>query len=434
MRKIDTLRRAPTKRTPAGAFSAWHVMRYRILALFAIIGPGFITANVDNDPSGILTYSQAGAKYGYALLWTLIPTTIALIVVQEMAARMGAITGKGLSDLIREEFGLRMTFFTMIVLGLADFGNIAGEFAGLASGMMVFGVSKYIAVPLGAALVWSVIVRGSYKPVERVLLILSMIYFAYPVSAFLARPDWKLALENTVIPQFNSDPGYLVMIVGLIGTTITPWMQFYLQASIVEKGVSKRNYGLSRIDVIFGCVVTDVIAFFIVVACAATIFHSQHREITDVADAAKALVPFAGKFAGILFAVGLVNASLMSAAILPLATAYNICEGLGFESGIDRRFGEAKIFYGLYTLLIVCGAGFVLLPGLPMLKVLLISQVANGVLLPFVLTFMLILINRERLMGEYRNGVWANSIAIGTAVIMVLLSIGLIYTQAFHQG
>jgi Mn2+/Fe2+ NRAMP family transporter len=342
---------------------------------------------------------------------------------------MGAITGKGLSDLIREEFGLRMTFFTMIVLGLADFGNIAAEFAGLASGMGVFGVSKYIAVPLGAALVWTVIVRGSYKPVERVLLILSTIYFAYPVSAILAHPDWKLALKQTIVPQFNSDPGYLVMIVGLIGTTITPWMQFYLQASIVEKGVSKRNYGLSRIDVIFGCIVTDVIAFFIVVACAATIFHSQHREITDVAEAAKALVPFAGKFAAILFAVGLVNASLMSAAILPLATAYNICEGLGFESGVDRSFGQAKIFYGLYTLLIVCGAGFVLFPGLPLLKVILLSQVANGILLPFVLGFMLILINRERLMGEYKNGPWGNSIAIATSVIMVLLTIALIYNS-----
>ena len=434
MRKVDTLRRAPEKRppatrTPRRPFSSWNILRYRLLALFAIIGPGFITANVDNDPGGILTYSQAGAKYGYTLLWTLIPTTVALIVVQEMAARMGAITGKGLSDLIREEFGLRMTFFTMIVLGLADFGNIAAEFAGLASGMGVFGVSKYIAVPLGAGLVWTVIVRGSYKPVERVLLILSMIYFAYPVSAILAHPDWKLALEQTIIPQFNSDPGYLVMIVGLIGTTITPWMQFYLQASIVEKGVSKRNYGLSRIDVIFGCIVTDVIAFFIVVACAATIFHSQHREITDVAEAAKALVPFAGKFAAILFAVGLVNASLMSAAILPLATAYNICEGLGFESGVDRSFGQAKIFYGLYTLLIVCGAGFVLFPGLPLLKVILLSQVANGILLPFVLGFMLILINRERLMGEYRNGPWGNSIAIATSVIMVLLTIALIYNS-----
>ena len=433
MRKVDKLRRTPEKRPPSKltrpAFYSLNVMRYRLLGLFEIIGPGFITANVDNDPGGILTYSQAGAKYGYTLLWTLVPTTVALIVVQEMAARMGAITGKGLSDLIREEFGLRMTFFTMIVLGLADFGNIAAEFAGLASGMGVFGVSKYIAVPLGAALVWTVIVRGSYKPVERVLLIFSLIYFAYPVSAILAHPDWKSALQNTLIPQFNSDPGYLVMIVGLIGTTITPWMQFYLQASIVEKGVSKRNYGLTRIDVIFGCVVTDVIAFFIVVACAATIFHSQHREITDVADAAKALVPFAGKFAAILFAVGLVNASLMSAAILPLATAYNVCEGLGFESGIDRRFGDAPIFYGLYTALIVCGAGFVLFPGLPLLKVILISQVANGILLPFVLGFMLILINRERLMGEYRNGPWGNAIAGATSVIMVLLTIALIYNS-----
>jgi Mn2+/Fe2+ NRAMP family transporter len=433
MRKIDTLRRTPEKRPPGKgirpAFSSWNVMRFRLLALFAIIGPGFITANVDNDPGGILTYSQAGAKYGYTLLWTLVPTTVALIVVQEMAARMGAITGKGLSDLIREEFGLRMTFFTMTVLGLADFGNIASEFAGLASVVGVFGISKYLAVPLGAALVWTAIVRGSYKPVERVLLLFSMIYFTYPVSAILAHPDWKLALRDTIVPQFNSDPGYLVMIVGLIGTTITPWMQFYLQASIVEKGISKRNYGLSRIDVIFGCIVTDVIAFFIVVACAATIFHSEHREITDVADAAKALAPFAGKFAAILFAVGLVNASLMSAAILPLATAYNICEGLGFESGIDRRFREAPIFYGLYTGLIVCAAGFVLFPGLPLLKVILISQVANGILLPFVLAFMLILINRERLMGEYRNGPWGNFIAGATSVIMVVLTIALIHNS-----
>jgi Mn2+/Fe2+ NRAMP family transporter len=405
------------------------MMRFRLLALFAIIGPGFITANVDNDPGGILTYSQAGAKYGYALLWTLIPTTVALIVVQEMAARMGAITGKGLSDLIREEFGLRMTFFTMIVLGLADFGNIAAEFAGLASGFKLFGVSPYISVPLGAALVWTVIVRGSYKPVERVLLLFSLIYFAYPVSAFLAKPDWKLAMYDTIVPQFNSDPGYLVMIVGLIGTTITPWMQFYLQASIVEKGVSKRDYGLSRLDVIFGCVVTDIIAFFIVVACAATIFHTQHREINDVSEAARALVPFAGKFAMLLFAVGLINASLMSAAILPLATSYNICEGLGFESGIDRRFGEAKIFYGLYTGLIVGGAGFVLIPGLPLLKVILISQVANGVLLPFVLVFMLKLVNRERLMGEYRNGFWGNAIAVATSVIMVGLTVVMIWNS-----
>ncbi|MDQ2899144.1 MAG: Nramp family divalent metal transporter [Acidobacteriota bacterium] len=404
-------------------------LRFRFIALFAILGPGFITANVDNDPGGILTYSQAGAKFGYALLWTLIPTTVALIVVQEMAARMGAITGKGLSDLIREEFGLRMTFFTMMVLGIADLGNIAAEFAGLASGLGIFGMSKYLAVPIGALIVWLVIVRGSYKPVERLMLILSLIYFTYPISAILAHPDWSKALHDTVVPQFNKDPSYLVMIVGLIGTTITPWMQFYLQASVVEKGVTKRDYGLCRIDVILGCVVTDVIAFFIVVACAATIYHSNHREITDVGEAARALAPFAGRFASLLFAIGLVNASLLSAAILPLATTYNICEGLGFESGINRRFSEAPLFYSLYTALILCGAGFVLIPGLPLLKVILFSQVANGILLPFVLIFMLRLVNNKGLMGEYRNHFWGNLIAWSTSVVMIALTVALIWTS-----
>ncbi len=383
---------------------------------------------MDNDPGGILTYSQAGAKFGYMLLWTLIPTTIALIVVQEMAARMGAVTGKGLSDLIREEFGLRATFVTMIILSIADFGNIAAEFAGLASGFAVFHISKYIVVPLGAALVWVVIVRGRYKPVERLLIILSLIYFAYPVSAFLAKPDWKLALHDTLIPQFSSQPGYLVMIVGLVGTTITPWMQFYLQASIVEKGVDKRHYALSRLDVILGCIVTDVIAFFIVVACAATIYKSGHGEINDVGEAALALKPFAGQFATLLFAVGLINASLLSAAILPLATAYNICEGLGFESGVEKRFSEAPIFYWLYTLLIVFGAGFVLIPQIPLLKVLLFSQVANGVLLPFVLFYMLTLINRKRIMQEFTNNFWQNAIAWSTAVVMIALTGGMIWT------
>ncbi len=403
------------------------LIRFRLLAFFAVLGPGFITANVDNDPGGILTYSQAGAKFGYALLWTLIPTTVALIVVQEMAARMGAVTGKGLSDLIREEFGLRATFVTMTILSIADFGNIAAEFAGLASGMAVFDVAKYFAVPAGAALVWIVIVRGRYKPVERLLIVLSLIYFAYPISAFLAKPDWKLALHDTFIPRLSSDPSYLVMIVGLIGTTITPWMQFYLQASIVEKGVDRRHYSLSRWDVIVGCIVTDVIAFFIVVACAATIFKSGHGEINDVGEAALALKPFAGQFATLLFAVGLINASLLSAAILPLATAYNICEGLGFESGVEKKFSEAPIFYWLYTLLIAGGAGFVLIPRLPLLKVLLFSQVANGVLLPFVLFYMLTLINRKRIMQEFTNNVWQNAIAWSTAIIMIGLTGGMIW-------
>src|SRR4051794_18497852 len=415
--------------TPFRRRSLLALISSRIVAFLAVLGPGFITANVDNDPGGILTYSQAGARFGYQLLWTLIPTTIALIVVQEMAARMGAITGKGLSDLIREEFGLRATFFTMVVLGLADFGNIISEFAGLASGMGIFGVSKYIVVPLGAALVWTLIVRGRYKPVERILIIASLIYFTYPISAFLAKPDWDLALKQTLIPTFSTNPAYLVTIVGLIGTTITPWMQFYLQAAVVEKGVDQRHYNLCRLDVITGCIVTDVIAFFIVVACGATIYHSDHPEINDVAQAARALAPFAGKFASLLFAVGLINASLLSAAILPLATSYNICEGLGFESGIDKRFSEAPVFYWLYTLLIGGGGALVLIPGLPLLKVILWSQVANGILLPFVLVYMLLLINRPRLMGSFKNKPWQNWIAWSTAAIMILLTFVFIYTS-----
>jgi Mn2+/Fe2+ NRAMP family transporter len=402
----------------------------RLIAFLAVLGPGFITANVDNDPGGILTYSQAGAQFGYELLWTLIPITIALIVVQEMAARMGAVTGKGLSDLIREEFGLRATFFTMLLLGIADFGNIIAEFAGLGAGMDLFGVSKFIAVPLGAFLVWGVVVRGRYKPVERVLIIASLIYFAYPVSAFLARPNWDLALKQTLIPTFNSNPAYLTVVVGLIGTTITPWMQFYLQAAVVEKGVDTRHYGLCRLDVITGCIVTDVIAFFIVVACGATIHLHSHREISTAAEAALALKPFAGRFASLLFAVGLINAALLSAAILPLATSYNICEGLGFESGIDKRFSEAPIFYWLYSFLIGGAAASVLLiPDRLQFKVILYSQVANGMLLPFVLIYMLLLVNRPRLMGSFRNNGWQNWIALATTVIMVVLTVIFVYDQ-----
>jgi Mn2+/Fe2+ NRAMP family transporter len=398
--------------------------------MLAVLGPGFITANVDNDPGGILTYSQAGAKFGYALLWTLIPTTVALIVVQEMAARMGAVTGKGLSDLIREEFGLRATFFTMMVLSLADFGNIVSEFAGLASGGAIFGVTKYLAVPAGAVAVWMLIVRGRYKPVERILIVFSLIYFTYPISAFMAKPDWNVALRNSFFPtSWSNDPSYLAMVVGLIGTTITPWMQFYLQASVVERGVDKKHYPLCRLDVIIGCIVTDVVAYFIVVACAATIYHSKNPEITDVGQAALALAPFAGKFAAMLFAIGLINASLLSAAVLPLATAYNICEGLGFESGVDKRFSEAPIFYWLYTLLIGGAAGIVLIPRLPLLPIILWSQVANGILLPFVLIYMLVLINRPRLMGEYSNSVVQNAVAWSTTVIMILLTVALIWTS-----
>src|SRR5215831_560064 len=423
-----------TKRSRKPRRLGLRALWYRPAALLAILGPGFITANVDNDPGGILTYSQAGAKYGYALLWTLIPTTIALIVVQEMAARMGAVTGKGLADLIREEFGLRATFFVMIVLGVADFGNIMAEFAGLASGMGIFGVSKYLVVPVGAAIVWFVVVRGSYKPVERILILFSLIYFTYPISALLAHPDWHQALRDTFVPRIDNHADYIILVVGLVGTTITPWMQFYLQASIVEKGIGKRQYALSRWDVVLGCIVTDVIAFFIVVACAATLYVNGNHNITDAAEAAQALGPLAGHWAKLLFAVGLVNAAMLSAAILPLATAYNICEGLGVESGVNKRFSEAPTFYWIYTFLILGGASFVLIPHLPLIKLILFSQVANGVLLPFVLIFMLKLVNKTDLMGSYKNSLIANVIAWGTSLVMIGLTVALIWTQVTGTG
>ena len=403
-------------------------MKFRLLAFLAIFGPGFITANVDNDPGGILSYSQAGAKFGYALLWTLIPITIALIIVQEMAARMGAVTEKGLSDLIREEFGLRATVFTMLILGMADFGNIMSEFSGAAAGMGLFGVSKYITVPIAALLVWVLVVGNSYKPVERILIGFSLIYFTYVVSAFLAHPDWKAAIHDTVVPSVTKSSEYLVMVIMLIGTTITPWMQFYLQASIVEKGIGKKQYALSRWDVILGCIITDVVAFFIVLACAATLYVSGIHNISDASDAAAALKPLAGQWAFLLFAIGLVNASLLSAAILPLATAYNICEGLGIESGINKKWSEAPGFYWLYTLLIAFGAGVVLLPGIPLLKVILYSQVVNGILLPFLLIFMLILINKKEVMGEYINSKPVNVLAWSTCVILIVLSLSWFWT------
>jgi len=403
------------------------LVKFRLLAFLAVLGPGFITANVDNDPGGILTYSQAGAKFGYALLWTLIPTTIALVVVQEMAARMGAITGKGLSDLIRENFGLRATVFTMLVLGLADLGNIAAEFAGVASGFGIFGVSKYAVVPLAAFLVWAVIVYGSYQKIERLLLALSLVYFAYPVSAFMAHPDWHAVMRQTVVPTFPRSSEYVVMIVGLIGTTITPWMQFYLQASIVEKGISERQWPMSRWDVIVGCLVTDIVAFFIVVACGATLYVKGIHVIADAADAAVALRPLAGQFASLLFAGGLLNAAFLSAAILPLATTYNICEGLGVESGINKRFGEAPVFYWLFTALIVFGAGIVLVPHVPLIRLILLSQVANGVLLPFVLFYMLRLVNLPELMGRYTNTLFANVVAVSTSIAMVVLTVAMLW-------
>jgi len=406
--------------------------RTRLLIFLAILGPGIITANVDNDAGGIYTYSVAGAKYGLSLLWTLIPITIALIIIQEMVGRMGVVTGKGLADLIREEYGFRTTFILMVLLIITDLGNTVSEFAGLASGMSVFGMSRFVAVPLGAFFVWLLVVKGSYRYVEKVFLAACVIYIAYPVSCFLAHPDWTDALVSTVKPSFHFTSGYLYVVIGLVGTTIAPWMQFYLQSAVVEKGVKLKDYIYSRLDVIVGCIITDVVAFFIIVACAATIYVSGHREIKDAADAALALQPLAGHAASALFAVGLINASLFSACILPLATAYYVCEGLGLESGINKRFKEAPAFYWLYTSLIFLGMlAVVMLSESQQVPIILLSQVANGILLPFVVIFMLQLTNREDIMGKYRNSRFFNVIAWVTCIVMIVLTALLVVSSFF---
>lgn len=406
----------------------------KLVIFLAVLGPGIITASVDNDSGGIYTYSVAGAHFGYSLLWMLIPITIALIVIQEMVARMGVVTGKGLADLIREEYGLRTTFILMVLLLVANLGNTISEFAGLASGMSVFGVSRFVAVPLGALFVWALVVKGSYRIVEKVFLGACVFYVVYPISSFLTDHNWSQALMGTVKPSFEFNASYFYMVTGLVGTTIAPWMQFYLQSAMVEKGVKLKNYVYSKWDVIAGCFVTDIVAFFIIVACAATIFASGHREINSAADAALALRPLAGHAASALFAFGLVNASLFSASILPLSTAYSVCEGLGLEAGVNKRFHEAPAFYWLYTTLIVVGALTVVVLSEEMqIPIILLSQVTNGVLLPFVLIFMLRLSNREDLMGKYRNTRTFNIIAWVTCVVMISMT-ALMLVSAFFPA
>jgi NRAMP (natural resistance-associated macrophage protein)-like metal ion transporter len=409
-----------------------HKWKTQILIFLAVVGPGIITANVDNDAGGILTYSQAGSKFGYSLLWTLIPITVALVVVQEMVARMGVVTGKGLADLIREEYGFRTTFFLMLLLLIADLGNTISEFAGLASGMSVLGVSRYLAVPAGAFIVWALVVRGTYRTVEKVFLLACFFYVAYPLSCYLANPNWKLALINTARPTFRFDAPYLYMVIGLVGTTIAPWMQFYLQSAVVEKGVRLKDYFHSRLDVVIGCIFTDVVAFFIILACAVTIFAAGPSDIVHPGDAALALRPLAGQAASWLFAFGLVNASLFSASILPLATAYYVCEGLGVESGVNKRFKEAPTFYSLYTALIVIGAvAVIVLREAYQVPIILLSQVINGILLPFVLIYMLRLANNKELMGEHQNTRLFNAIAWITCVVMIALTLVLVLTTIF---
>ena len=401
----------------------WKRWRIRILLFLAVLGPGFITANVDNDSGGILTYSQAGAQYGYTLLWTMLPITIALIVVQEMCARMGVVTGKGLSDLIREEFGLRLTFILMILLVIVNYTNVVTEFIGIAGSLHLFHVTKYISVPFCAVLVWFMVVKGNYKSTEKIFLVASLVYIAYIFAGVLSQPSWHDALLATVqLPQRTvwRDKMYIYTAIGVVGTTIAPWMQLYLQSSIVEKGIPVKDYAASRLDVVVGSFFTDIVAWFIVVACAATLYVHGMGAIQFASDAAEAMRPLAGDYAFILFAFGLFNASLFAASILPISTAYTVCEGMGFESGVDKSFKEAPFFYWLYTLLIAGGSATVLLlPDAQLINYAILSQVLNGVLLPVVIILMLLLINRKDLMGEHKNSRLWNGIAWGTSIIVI---------------
>jgi NRAMP (natural resistance-associated macrophage protein)-like metal ion transporter len=415
--------------TPAAAQKVSRKGFWRTLAIFfALIGPGIITSNVDNDAGGITTYSLAGSEFGLTLLWTLIPITVALIIVQEMCARMGVVSGKGLSDLIRERFGAKATFYLMIALFFTNLGNTVSEFAGVAASLEIFGVSKYLSVPVSAFFVWWLVVKGNYKSVEKVFLVACVFYISYIISGFMVRPDWTLIQTEFLTPTVSFDPRFLTMAVGIVGTTIAPWMQFYLQSSVVDKGLKIEDYQYARMDVILGSVIVNVVAFFIVMLCALTIFQAGVK-IETAKDAALALAPLAGKYCTWLFAFGLLNASLFAASILPLSTAYTICEAFGWESSLNRKFTEAPQFYGLYSLMVLLGMGIILLPDIPLISIMFYSQVLNGMLLPVILIFMLLLVNDRRVMGNYVNGRVLNLISYVTIIVLIFLSGAMIFTS-----
>ena len=405
----------------------------RIAIFLSIMGPGIITANIDNDASGITTYSVAGARFGYALLWTLIPTTVALIVIQEMVARMAVVTGKGLSDLIRENYGVRSTFYMMTILFIANFGTTVADFAGWAASMEILGLSKYLMVPLGALFIWFLVVKGSYRFVERILLVACLLYFGYVLSGFMAKPEWSRVMHATFVPQIQWNAEFIMLSIAIIGTTITPWMQFYLQSSIAEKGIKKEEYKASRLDVFIGCSITDIVSFFIIVTCATTLFPLGMR-INEASEAALALKPLAGNYAFLIFAVCLANASLLGAIIVPLATSYYICEAMGWERGVNKTFSDAPQFMWIYTFMIVIAVIVILIPDAPLVFLMVLSSVLNGILLPFVLMYALSLVNNRKIMGEYVNPKFYNIISWGTVSAITALAIFFVITIFVPKG
>lgn len=399
----------------------------KVLFFLALVGPGIVTGSVDNDAGGITTYSVAGATYGYNMIWTLIPAFFVLLIVQEMNARMGIVTGKGLADLIRENAGVKITFFIFVGLLIADIGNTMTEFAGVAGSMQIFGVSKYIAIPLTAFAVWVLVVKGSYNIAEKIFLIFSAALLSYIVSALAGKPHWGQIGMAVVHPQFPVNLGSVSLVIGLIGTTIAPWMQFYMQSAVIEKKLRIEDYKYTLVDVVVGCVATVAVALFIMVACGSTLFANGHgTPITDAKDAALALKPLAGALAGQVFAFGLFVASIFSATILPVATAFYVCEAFGFEAGIERKWKEAPQFYILYTVILALGAGIILIPNIPLIPITLWSQQLNGILLPVVLICMMLLVNNKEIMGRYTNKRWMNLVGWTTITVLIILSIILI--------
>jgi Mn2+ and Fe2+ transporters of the NRAMP family len=401
-----------------------------IFFIMSIIGPGLITVNAGNDAGGITTYATVGASYGYKMLWGLLIITFSLAVIQEMNARMAVVTGKGLSDLIREKFGVKWTFFAMLILFVANFGVVLGDFAGIAASMELFGVSKYISVPLVAIVIWFLVTKGSYGKIEKVFMLFTFVFFGYIISAFLAKPEWGHVFKSMATPSISLETGYLLTFIGMIGTTITPYMQFYLQSSIVDKKLSIKDYKYEKLDVYLGAFWGDAVSFFIIVCTAATLYKAGIT-IESAEQAATALKPLAGQYAFILFGAGLFGASVLAAAVIPLSTSYAICEAFGWESGVNNKYKEAPAFFGIYTSVIAVSSLLILIPGLSLIKIIIITQQIAGILSPIILTFMIILVNDKRIMGKYVNSKMQNIISVITVVFIITLSVVLFLSPLF---